>query len=283
MSKASDTQKPSQSTDKVLFEGAVKDGLYALQTVTERNIDRHKRNILDAEIDVHFGCWMWKTLPPAPTVEIEIVSPSGKILFSKSDLVSGGWNKVFTSAHVVFHPVIPEPPANSAVRVYFILEGNRHLLDAAMYLDNPLWTPAASRFLNPALAKSVVYEKICKRGSKWTYDLTNTKVIQQQKKEKTPAEALAQLSNPNAVEKPTYEPAPPDVLQALQSYYLVPVYEWQHCYSHVGLGDRVGEIVLPNQSRMKWMIRPGGLAAVVDPNGGIVYLAGELQTLKVTN
>jgi len=140
-------------------------------------------------------------------------------------------------------------------------------------------TPAASRFLG-ALSKFVKYEKSFGRGTKWTEDLSGAELVQQQKQPKSNAEALAELSNPNAEEKVTYEPASPDVLPALKSYYVVPVYEWQNYYSHVGMGDKVGEIILPGGSHIQWMLRPGGLAAVVYPDGGVVYLARELQTIR---
>jgi hypothetical protein len=150
---------------------------------------------------------------------------------------------------------------------------------SAPFLCNAADTPAASRFLG-AISKFVKYEKSFERGTKWTEDLSGAKIVQQQKKPKTNAESLAELSNPEAEQKVTYEPASADVLQALKSYYVVPVYEWQNCYSHVGMGDKVGEIILPGGARMHWMLRPGGLAAVVYPDGGIVYLARELQKLR---
>jgi hypothetical protein len=212
---------------------------------------------------------------------MDVVAPDGAILCSKTMAISEKvWRNTYSATHVIFHLAVPQPPANSAVRLFRMTpEGKRTPWDAAIYLDNPNWTPAASTFL-PALSKFVKYEKFFEKGTKWPEDLSKLQIVQRQRKTKTPAEAIAQLSNPEAEPSVTFEPAKAEVAQALKSFYVVPVYEWQHCYSHIGMGDEMGEILLPGGPRMQWMIRPGGLAAVVYPDGGIVYLARELTTLR---
>lgn len=50
--------------------------------------------------------------------------------------------------------------------------------------------------------------------------------------------------------------------------------EWMGARSHVEGGDRTGWVTLEDGTRLKWLLRPGGLAVVVYPDGGAVYLDG---------
>lgn len=63
----------------------------------------------------------------------------------------------------------------------------------------------------------------------------------------------------------------------LLSYYQVPEYTWEHAYSHVANEDRTGKIILEDGTEIKWLVRPGGLARLIYPNGQIVFLVKELQ------
>ena len=65
---------------------------------------------------------------------------------------------------------------------------------------------------------------------------------------------------------------PIEVRELLMRYVVVPEAEWKNEYSHVAGGDVAGWITLPDERRMIWMLRPGGLGWIVYPDGGTVYL-----------
>jgi hypothetical protein len=67
----------------------------------------------------------------------------------------------------------------------------------------------------------------------------------------------------------------------LKSYHEVTKENWEHGYSHVGLADRTGYIILDDGRRIKWMIRPGGLAWLEFSNGKRLYLAKEKTKLPL--
>lgn len=64
------------------------------------------------------------------------------------------------------------------------------------------------------------------------------------------------------------------VRTALSRYLVVGGEEWAHGYGHVGGMDRAGWIFLEDGTRLRWMLRPGGLGSLMYPDGGMVYLAG---------
>jgi hypothetical protein len=64
-----------------------------------------------------------------------------------------------------------------------------------------------------------------------------------------------------------------DLEGVLRDYYVVEKEHWLHGYSHVGLADRTGRIVLKNGKKVEWMVKPGGLAWLKFDDGKKVYLA----------
>jgi hypothetical protein len=71
-----------------------------------------------------------------------------------------------------------------------------------------------------------------------------------------------------------WRPTPDDVRRTLARYRVIAFSEWGGMRSHVGGNDRGGRITLADGTRLKWMLRPGGLGVVVYPDGGAVYLDG---------
>lgn len=66
---------------------------------------------------------------------------------------------------------------------------------------------------------------------------------------------------------------------ALSTWHRVPADQWANGYSHVGGGDRSGTISLRDGRRIRWMVRPGGLATLSFPDGAVYYLAKELTSI----
>jgi len=64
--------------------------------------------------------------------------------------------------------------------------------------------------------------------------------------------------------------------EILDSYREVSGEVWRHRYAHVQGGDRTGTIFLKNGQKLKWLVRPGGLATLTGPDGVTHYLAREL-------
>ena len=64
--------------------------------------------------------------------------------------------------------------------------------------------------------------------------------------------------------------------EILRSWHQVSKEQWLHGYSHVALEDRTGIVTLRNGTIVKWLVRPGGLAAFTYDQGETVYLAKEL-------
>lgn len=290
-------QKEQNLVEKVLFSGNLKGStdFYELQEVVERWNEIGKTNSVHVEIDVEVSAGIRKVLPAAPSVGIFIVAPDGSNLYSQEKQISDkDWLSATSSgARAIFRFDISKPPDNSMVRVYHVnpkdgqarVDWNRCAFwDAAMYLDNPYWTPATGRSSSSIATggsshfENITYEKYFPRYRSWPEDISSSKIVQ--RKKLSPKEELAILNHLPEPE-PSFEPANPDVRQTLMSYYVVPVYEWQNCYSHVALMDRVGDIILPNGARIVWLLRPGGLAYITYPDGGAVYLAQQLTDSRM--
>lgn len=64
-----------------------------------------------------------------------------------------------------------------------------------------------------------------------------------------------------------------DLRKILMQYQLVPEYIWKNEYNHTSGMDIEGYIRLKSRERIRWLVRPGGLACVVWENGTVIYLA----------
>ena len=67
---------------------------------------------------------------------------------------------------------------------------------------------------------------------------------------------------------------------AVQGYFVVSKDDWLHRYSHVGGMDAAGVIEwpIPNPPiKLKWLLRPGGLAMLTKADGAVIYLARKKQ------
>ena len=60
----------------------------------------------------------------------------------------------------------------------------------------------------------------------------------------------------------------------LKEYSTVDREHWLHGYSHVGFGVRTGYLILKDGEKIKWMVKPAGLATLEFQNGTMLYLAG---------
>ena len=61
----------------------------------------------------------------------------------------------------------------------------------------------------------------------------------------------------------------------LNKYFQVEEEHWKNGYSHVAFGDRTGHVIMKDGRKVKWMVRPGGLAWLEFPSGKKMYLAAE--------
>jgi hypothetical protein len=62
----------------------------------------------------------------------------------------------------------------------------------------------------------------------------------------------------------------------LDTYHDVTADVWSHHYSHVSGGDRTGTITLRDGRKLRWLVRPGGLARLTLPDGRTEYLVRDL-------
>lgn len=127
--------------------------------------------------------------------------------------------------------------------------------------------------------RHAAYEKRLPPGRPWPEDIGQSEIIpdnslQAEPVEDAPAASLLKRrpgparSNLRAQE----------IRRTLTSYLVVPGASWAHEYSHVAGLDQTGWLVSGNAPRLRWLIRPGGLAVVVYPDGGAVFLAREVHT-----
>ena len=63
-----------------------------------------------------------------------------------------------------------------------------------------------------------------------------------------------------------------DFTAILRGYVEVDKQRWLHRYSHVAFGDRTGHVVLEGGEKIRWLVRPGGLAWLEFPGGEKMYL-----------
>jgi len=63
-----------------------------------------------------------------------------------------------------------------------------------------------------------------------------------------------------------------ELRQALTHAKVVPEDKWRHEYSHVAGGDRYGHLLLADGTRVRWMVRPGGLGWLEWPNEQKLHL-----------
>jgi hypothetical protein len=61
----------------------------------------------------------------------------------------------------------------------------------------------------------------------------------------------------------------------LKDYFQVEEEHWRNGYSHVTFEDRTGYVILKDGRKVKWMVKPGGLAWLEFPSGKKMYLAAE--------
>jgi hypothetical protein len=67
-------------------------------------------------------------------------------------------------------------------------------------------------------------------------------------------------------------------LEKILTFYNVVTKQcWERNYSHIALNDQIGSIILKDGTKIAWMVRPGGLATLTFPDGGVIYLAKEIK------
>ena len=59
----------------------------------------------------------------------------------------------------------------------------------------------------------------------------------------------------------------------LSTYVVIREDQWSHGYSHVNGGDQAGWATFKSGLKLKWILRPGGLAKLVYKDGGTIYMA----------
>jgi hypothetical protein len=105
------------------------------------------------------------------------------------------------------------------------------------------------------------------------------RIVEDQKKTplSVPAEKDIELFYPDPVRDGGYfkdfKVGKADLVKILRDYLVIPKQDWLHHYSHVGQGDRTGTIFLRDGTRIRYMVRPGGLATLTFLDGRKLYLA----------
>jgi len=63
-----------------------------------------------------------------------------------------------------------------------------------------------------------------------------------------------------------------DDLKAVLRGKVVTREHWLHDYSHVAFGDRSGTIALKDKTKVRWFVKPGGLACLIFADGTQIFL-----------
>jgi hypothetical protein len=63
------------------------------------------------------------------------------------------------------------------------------------------------------------------------------------------------------------------VIELLRKSKIVNSYDSHHRYHHVAHKDQYGYITTGDGTKLIWMLRPGGLGMLVQPDGGAIFLA----------
>ena len=71
-----------------------------------------------------------------------------------------------------------------------------------------------------------------------------------------------------------------DLENIITTYHQISEENWLGGYHHIAMNDVTGIIILKDGTEIKWMVRPGGLATLIYPDGRIVYLAKELTNRR---
>jgi hypothetical protein len=71
-----------------------------------------------------------------------------------------------------------------------------------------------------------------------------------------------------------------DLEDVLRTWHQVSEDHWRHGYNYPVGEDRTGTITLKDGTSIKWMVKPGGVAALTFQDGTILYLAKELTPWK---
>jgi hypothetical protein len=125
--------------------------------------------------------------------------------------------------------------------------------------------------------KYCLYEKHQPMHKPWSEDISKANIIsdnslQVVQDESQETKLLKLRSSP-----PRPKIREQEVFQALSTYRVISGEDWRHKYHHVAGLDQTGWLVRPDASQLKWLIRPGGLALVVYPDGGTIFLAREVH------
>lgn len=169
-----------------------------------------------------------------------------------------------------------EPRVGEAIKVHIVFEGAERLpemkkggkcllfLQCYYLKPNPSYITADFWFglqpPNQGLAKAL------------------SRVITEQKKFplSVPTEKDIELFYPDPVRPNSYfknfKIDKADLVKILRDYHVIPKQDWRHNYSHVGLEDRTGTIVLRDGRKIQYMVRPGGLASLTFLDGRKLFL-----------
>jgi len=94
---------------------------------------------------------------------------------------------------------------------------------------------------------------------RWPVDISKAEIIKDQRVARRLSEYFRPISHEEVREK-------------LMRYVVVSRQEWDHGFSHVAHSDEGGWVATEKEC-FQWIVRPGGLAWIVYPDGTAVYLA----------
>ena len=75
--------------------------------------------------------------------------------------------------------------------------------------------------------------------------------------------------------------SPAEIHQIMTEYYVVRQKEWHKSYSHKGPMNQAMRVCLRHGPVLHFLKEPGGMAAILYPDGGAVYLAPYLQDFMI--
>jgi hypothetical protein len=167
-------------------------------------------------------------------------------------------------------------PSSNPCRVFALLIFL--LISAPLAFAGNIMTTSHDRAILGSLAHDAKYDKDFPEMLHWPQDISKARIVfdRQNIEIEDPAmrSLLAVSQKDSQNQKPPFDET--YVREALTTFFVRNGDDWRHGYSHVP-SDVVGHLEFPDKNQMRWLIRPGGLALVLYPDGGIVYLAREIN------
>jgi hypothetical protein len=165
------------------------------------------------------------------------------------------------------------------IKVHILLEGEERLPEMKKGGKCLLFVECHDLKPNPSYITADLWFGVQRPNPGLTKSLS--RIVTEQKKTplSVPAEKDIELFYPDPVRPDVhfkdFKIDKAELVKVLRDYHVIPKQDWKHGYSHVGLEDRTGTIVLRDGTKIQYMVRPGGLATLTFFDGRQLFLASE--------